>query len=46
MASMAPFADFAALCAGLVATSSRLGKRRLVAEYLRARWDNLEIFHL
>ena len=35
MASMAPFADFAALCAGLVATSSRLGKRRLVAEYLR-----------
>jgi len=33
---MAPFADFTTLCARLVSTASRLGKRRLVAEYLRA----------
>src|SRR5262249_61077436 len=30
------FADFATLCAQLVATPSRLGKRRLVADFLRA----------
>src|SRR2546425_3032721 len=35
MSAMAPFADFATLCARLVSTASRLGKRRLVAEYLR-----------
>src|SRR3989442_1592329 len=36
MSAMAPFADFTTLCARLVSTASRLGKRRLVAEYLRA----------
>ena len=36
MGPMAPFADFTTLCARLVGTASRLGKRRLVAEYLRA----------
>ena len=36
MGPMAPFADFTTLCARLVGTASRLGKRCLVAEYLRA----------
>ena len=35
MEAMAPFADLTTLCAQLVGTASRLGKRRLVAEYLR-----------
>jgi len=33
---MAPFRDFADLCARLVATGGRLAKRRLVADYVRA----------
>ncbi len=33
---MAAFRDLAELCARLVATPARLGKRRLVADYLRA----------
>src|SRR5207245_684341 len=33
---MTAFADFTTLCVELVRTASRLGKRRLVAEFLRA----------